>query len=444
MYSKSALASSKRVAKTCIIVSPYFPPSSLAGVHRARHLAKHLPAAGWNPIVVCVDEEYYEEPLDPELARLVPATTEVVKVPALSSRFTRPLGLGEISLRSFIALRRGLFRLLQRQPVATVLITGSPYYPMLLAAQVRQRFGVPVVLDLQDPWVSSWGATQPLLTKAGMSHALATVLEPRALRMASFITSVSERQNAEMGERYQWLDRERMAAIPIGSDAEDFNAVAFTSSNQRSFKLESGYINLSYVGTIWPSAIPTIRVFLRAVASLATKFPALYRRLRLNFVGTTVNPNNHAGLWVLPLAAALGVADIVRELPQRVPYLEALSILLRSDGSLMLGSDEPHYTASKIYPYLMSGTPYLSIFHQASSAHDVLKRAGGGVSLSFSSREELDSLVGPICDGLYKLATTPEMLSKADPEVYRPYEARAIAKRYAGIFEQVAYESEKI
>jgi len=315
---------------------------------------------------------------------------------------------------------------------------------MLLAAQVRQRFGVPVVLDLQDPWVSSWGATQPLLTKAGMSHALATVLEPRALRMASFITSVSERQNAEMGERYQWLDRERMAAIPIGSDAEDFNAVAFTSSNQRSFKLESGYINLSYVGTIWPSAIPTIRVFLRAVASLATKFPALYRRLRLNFVGTTVNPNNHAGLWVLPLAAALGVADIVRELPQRVPYLEALSILLRSDGSLMLGSDEPHYTASKIYPYLMSGTPYLSIFHQASSAHDVLKRAGGGVSLSFSSREELDSLVGPICDGLYKLATTPEMLSKADPEVYRPYEARAIAKRYAGIFEQVAYESEKI
>ncbi len=80
--------------RTCIIVSPYFPPSTLAGVHRARYLAKHLPAAGWTPVVVAVDEAFHEERLDPGLAALVPASVEIVKVPALPKHVCRLLGLG--------------------------------------------------------------------------------------------------------------------------------------------------------------------------------------------------------------------------------------------------------------------------------------------------------------------------------------------------------------
>ena len=37
--------------RTCLIVSPYFPPSSLAGVHRARLISRHLPAFGWEPVL---------------------------------------------------------------------------------------------------------------------------------------------------------------------------------------------------------------------------------------------------------------------------------------------------------------------------------------------------------------------------------------------------------
>jgi hypothetical protein len=60
--------------RVAVIVSPFFPPSTLAGVHRARHLAKHLPAAGWQPIVLCVDEAGHEERLDPALAALFRAS----------------------------------------------------------------------------------------------------------------------------------------------------------------------------------------------------------------------------------------------------------------------------------------------------------------------------------------------------------------------------------
>lgn len=443
MCSRSVLSLCEPVSNTCVIISPFFPPSTLAGVHRARHLAKHLPGAGWTPIVLCVDEVFHEERLDPDLAKLVPGTTEIVKVPALSPRITRPFGLGEISLRSFAPLRRTLFGLLAARPIDAVLITGSPYYPMLLASEVRRRFGVPVVLDFQDPWVSSWGATQPRLSKLGLSHELAIMLEPRALRGASFVTSVSDTQNSQMADRYPWLDRARMAAIPIGSDPEDFDALVKSNNRQNHFQLDPGYTHLSYVGTIWPPVIPTIRALLRAAAILRRTSPDIYQRLRLNFVGTTANPNDMTGFRALPLAEAEGVADIVREVPQRLPYLEALSIVQRSDVTLMLGSGEPHYTASKIYPYLMSGRPYLSVFHSESSAHEVLIAAGGGIALSFSSENELTALEGAICDGLIRLAVAPDSLGKVNSTACRPYEARAIACRYAGIFEQLACERDK-
>src|SRR5690349_8202314 len=131
--------------RSVILVSPFFPPSGLAGVHRARHLAKHLPAAGWTPIVLCVDESFHEEDIDPGLAALVPKQVRIHKSRAFPACFTRPLGFGDISLRAWYPLRQMLLNLLKTEPIHAVLITGSPFYPMLLARLIKRRFKVPVV-----------------------------------------------------------------------------------------------------------------------------------------------------------------------------------------------------------------------------------------------------------------------------------------------------------
>src|SRR6185436_18507338 len=101
MYSRYTLQSCDFVSKTCVIVSPYFPPSTLAGVHRARHLAKHLPKTGWTPTVLCVDEAFHEQRLDEGLAALLPASLEVVKVTAMPQRLCRTMGVGDMGLRAW-------------------------------------------------------------------------------------------------------------------------------------------------------------------------------------------------------------------------------------------------------------------------------------------------------------------------------------------------------
>ena len=131
---------------------------------------------------------------------------------------------------------------------------------------------------------------------------------------------------------------------------------------------------------------------------------------------------------------------MVREVPQRLPYLRALNWLVRSRGLLLIGSDEPHYTASKIYPALMSGRPFVSLFHRASSAHAILAAAGGGRAFAFDSSHELASLEAPLAEALRSLACAPELFGAADPAAYAPYHASAIARRFGSIFDRLAAE----
>ena len=140
----------------------------------------------------------------------------------------------------------------------------------------------------------------------------------------------------------------------------------------------------------------------------------------------------------MSIAKEVGIEDAVREVPERLPYLRALNILARSDGLLLIGSDERHYTASKIYPALMSGRPYLSLFHRASGSHAVLKSSGGGLTLTFETDRDLEALEDDIANCLRILVMEPDRLGRADPAAWAPFTAQAIASGFAEIFNHVA------
>lgn len=420
--------------RRCLIVSPYFPPSTLAGVHRARHLSKHLPNHGWMPTVVCVDPRYHAEPLDPELAKLVPASTDVVSTGAIPLALTRRLGLvGEIGLRGFFHLRAALARLIDAQKPDGVLITGSPFYPMLLADWIQRTWRVPVVLDFQDPWVSRSGADAKIWSKAWLSYQLALLLEPRAITAASWITSVSDWQNQELADRYPGLNRDHMQAIPIGGDPEDFD---FLRGIERSRSKETPF-SFAYVGTSLPRSAPLFQALFAGLAILRVQRPELAKRIRMRFVGTSNQPGGNSDLRITSLAQAAGVADLISEEPARVPYLDALRILATADATLMIGSDEPHYTASKIFPCLMSGRPYLSLFHPQSSAHHILTEAGGGIAMTFKPDRTQSEIGQCISDSLERLIIRSKSIGSINPASYAEYTADAVSKKFSIIFERV-------
>lgn len=434
----TAAAHAGDAMKSVILVSLNYPPSQMASVHRCRHLARHLKEYGWLPHVITIDERFQKEPTDPALMRVASSEVEVQRVGAIPVWACAPFGVGDLALRSMAHLRQALAaRIAARRP-DVVFITGWPFYQMLFSRWIQRGLRTPVVLDFQDPWVSAHGAAQPRWSKAGLSHRLGATLEPRAVRHADFVTSVSKIQNDEMAARYPWLDQERMAAIPIGGDPDDFVALRQRPIANATVQLDPAMINLTYVGAFLPRAGNLVRRLFQALRELRDSDPALGARLRLNFIGTSNQPGATRSYYVMPIAAELGVADMVSETPQRVPYLEALSLLANSHGLLLIGSDEPHYTASKIYPALMSGRPYVSLFHSASSAHAILSAAGGGMAHAFADDAALARLTPDLATSLRRLATAPESFGRADPAAYAPYTARAVAQQFARVFDTAA------
>ena len=90
--------------KKILIIYPHFPPSNLAGVHRPRLFASHLKSFGWEPIILTVHEDFYEEELDWNLHSLLPKDLRIEKVNAF--KVSKPRLIGDIGLRGFFQLRK--------------------------------------------------------------------------------------------------------------------------------------------------------------------------------------------------------------------------------------------------------------------------------------------------------------------------------------------------
>ncbi|HVC21647.1 MAG TPA: glycosyltransferase [Vicinamibacterales bacterium] len=364
-----------------LMVSPHFPPDSSAAAHRVRLLAPHLAEFGWEPTIVAVDPRDCEGRLDPGLERLVPPDLRIIRCRAWPVRWTRRIGVGDLGLRAWHGLRRTCTRLLRQERFDALFITVYPVYPARLGRILKRRFGVPFVLDYQDPWVGAWGLSvgggpggAPDL-KSRISRQLGRMLEPGAVRAADAITAVSAGICEEIARRIPDASTRPQAVIPLGWEPCDFAGLDSTGRN-RWFDPADGQVHLCYVGTLLPTGFETLRLLLTAVARLRDREPDLYARLQLWFLGTSNQSSGTAPDRVRPLAEALGVAARVHEVPARVPYLEALAVLTQADGILLLGNTEPHYTASKLCPALLARRPLLALFHDASSVVEILRRAG--------------------------------------------------------------------
>jgi hypothetical protein len=427
------------------MVSPHYPPDSSAATHRVRILAPFLAAEGWDATVVTVDPRDYETRLDPELASLVDGRAEVVRCRAWNAQWTRAFGIGDLGLRSFWGLRRACDRLLRDRHYDVLFVTVYPVYPALLGPLMKRRFGVKFVLDYQDPWVGAWGQRvgggregRPDW-KSIASRRLGTILEPIAVAAADGLMGVSEATYEDVLDRVANAHPAACLELPIGFDPRDFTVVDGDRPFAGGFRSDDGLVHLCYVGTLLPTGVETLRALLAAARLLASTDPMLYPRLRLHFYGTSNTTNPDAETRVMAIAREVGVAEIVTETPARLDYFDALTVLRHASAVLVLGSSEPHYTASKLYPAIAVERPILAVFHAASTAVAILARVGGEPTFRVVTHAGDAALsVGEIRCALAALIRYP---------VYRPNDisregaaetrAPALARRFARFLDEV-------
>lgn len=373
--------------KKILIITPHYPPSNLAAVHRSRLFAQHLPAFGWEPILLTVDETYYEEELDWNLHKLLPAGQRIEKVAAYP--VTKPRLVGDIGLRAFFQLRKKALALVQKEQIDFVYIPIPSFYVSLIGPYLHRKTGVKYGIDYIDPWVHVFPGSDKLFSRHWFSTKLAKWLEPKAVKHASLITGVAEGYYKGVLERNPHLTTTCVVgAMPYGGEAADHAGLKQLNLTPYLFEASSK-LQFVYAGAMLPKAYGPLEEIFKAIASQ----PELFAEVEFHFIGTGKTPNDPQGYNIKALAERYGLwQSVLFEYPKRIPYLDVLIHLEAADAVFILGSTEPHYTPSKTYQGVLSKKPIFAVLHRASTAVDVLQKSGAGLVLAFNGEEGLHQI----------------------------------------------------
>lgn len=418
-----------RAIRRVAIVTGHFPPSNLAGVHRARLWAQYLREFGWEPIIVTAHWKHYEEALDWDLAALVPPELRVIRTGAFS---THPVRLvGDIGARALLPMCRALAGLARRREIDFVMITIPSNFCALLGRPLHRFYGVGYGIDYQDPWVMRTTKAVGVGLKARLSQRLAQWLEPWALRHATLLTAISPAYFEDVFARNPSLSGTVVkATMPIGGSEADFAEVRRAQRAAFLFEPSDGCFHMLYAGAMLPLGYPLLKRLLQAIARVTMDASGPMTRLRLHFVGTGRTPGDSLGHNVRPYIEQFDVGRYVDEHPRRIGYLDVLNHLIAADAVLVLGSTEAHYSPSKLFQAVLSRRPVLAILHEASSAVRMLREGNAGTLVTFREGElpSVEAVVG----GLRRIVAgdhpRPEHIRW---DAFEAYSARTSARQLA-------------
>ena len=431
--------------KKVLIIGPDFIPSNLPPALRIKGFVSHLLEFGWEPTVLSVDPHYYDWPIDRETERLLPENLRIIRTTALPDAPLRKIGIGDIALRALWQLWRRAVTLCREERFDLAFIPMPPYYQVVVGRLLRFQFDLPYVIDYIDPWTSIdyWKLPKdrrPL--KRTVAYGLARLLEPIALKRASHIIGVSKGTTDHVMRTYPGLPENAAAEIPYGGDEDAFDYLRTHPRKNFIFDKSDGLFHLSYVGACNDAMKATIKALFAAVKLGLADNPDLFGKLRLHFVGTTYAAKPSKTSTVQSLANQCGIGNIVDVHPGRVSYLDALQLLLDSNSLLILGSDAPHYTASKIFPYILARKPLVVVFHNSSSVISILRDTNAAKAITFDSDLLPDARIDEIKKLIEEVLTLPgDYQPPTRWDAFEFYTCRSMTERLVTVFEKSVMNS---
>jgi hypothetical protein len=423
-----------------LIISPRFPPINAADMHRVRHSLPHFETYGWQAEVWRVDPDRVEHEQDPLLSRTLPSDADVRTAGALDPDWTRSVGLGSLPLRSLPFYFWSGTRRIAQGDVDLVYFSTTAYPVTILGRYWKRQFGVPYVIDMQDPWHTDYYVDKPpdeQPPKFWFSYRLNKYLEPVAMRGVDGIISVSQGYCDTLQSRYDNITPEMCEVIPFGAADVDFEVMEDSGVTQPFVDPDGDTVDVVYAGRGGHDMATAARGIFGALRHGREERPSLFDRVRMHFVGTSYAPAGEGEKTIEPIAEQCGVGDAVTEHTDRIPYFQSLRLLRDADHLIVPGSENPDYTASKLYPYILSRRPVLAVFNQNSSVVNILHETQAGTAVTFNEATATDDLSQRILEDwstmLERLPYTPD----TDWNAFQPYTAEAMTRRQVEVFDRV-------
>lgn len=224
-------------------------------------------------------------------------------------------------------------RLVDRQLHRAVVVSIPPCEVAPPIVDFSERHGIPLVLDMRDPWslgpAVSLAMASPLWVHLARSH------ETRAVSQSTLIVTNTEYARRGLAALHPTAAG-RMITVMNGWDAE---ALPAPPAGER--------FVVAFAGSIYLDRDPS--PLFRAAASLIRSRGLDPSRFGLEFMG---NVEHYRGASLEDLARQAGVEAFLTLHPAR-PRREALEFMLRATMLVSLPQSTPYSIPSKVYEYMM-------------------------------------------------------------------------------------------
>lgn len=352
--------------KRILMIAMHFPPQAgSSGVQRTLRFVQHLPALGWQPLVLTAHPMAYEK-TDADLLRDIPADTIVQR--ALAFDTARHLHIGHrylacmarpdrwVSWR-FDATRRGLAMIRQFKP--DVIWSTYPIATAhLIASTLQQKTGLPWVADFRDPMAQdgypadprTWQTFQRIEADATQRASRCVFTTPSAVRIYQ--------------QRYPEA-ASRMVLLENGYDEESFLAIPPPVHQPCAERP----LVLLHSGIVYPSERDPTQLF-QALGWLQAHGALSPADIRIRFRAAV-----HQDM-LQTLARRYQAQDFI-QLCAALPYRQALAEMLSVDALLVLQASNCNaQIPAKLYEYLRAGKPVLGLTDPQGDTAATLHHAG--------------------------------------------------------------------
>ncbi len=357
--------------------------------------SKYLPQFGWDPVIITPEKgtaPYYDE----SLLKDVPPGTEVIKTGTLEpfalynklqgkkADDTIPVGMmglkdsksrfqklaGFIRANLFVPdARKGwapyaakaAIERIKKGDISAFVTTGPPHSTHLAGLKVKQATGLPWIADLRDPWVNIYYNKD--LPRMAYFRNQDQRYEDTVLGCADAVTVVSPGMVAEFGPRSKQIE-----LIYNGYDSEDLP--------QNPSPAPTDNFTLAHIGNFFPSL--DSEGLRKALIDILKEEPDFEKNFRLEFTGMT-DP------FVVERYKAAGLEGICRFNPP-INHKEAVKLMFGASAllfSISRDGDSKVLLSGKLFEYLATGLPILSLGDPEGAASMLLAGAGHAPMLDY-------------------------------------------------------------
>jgi len=394
------------------MVAYFFPPIAASGSMRSLGFCRYLEKYGWNARVLTTDQRSVYPPtgLDESLRRRLPENLRIDSVPHWNPeqsllRFRNKLrraarkclrskvnkapemasvypaaATGGIFSEQFVSLKnsilermfafpdpqcawlrpavRRLTRISRNEYPDVVYATGGPWTGLLVGKTLAQRFQVPLVVDLRDPWTCN-----PYLRfSSPRSLDKAKRLERSVYEAAAHIIANTVELCAKLQNDHPDLEN-KITTISNGFDTE--TQIPGDDANNEELRISAlscQGLELCHFGSVYGERTP--HLLLRAVKELVDEKQVKPDRLRLRFVGAwdVTEPACEE------LARELEISGILRR-ETRVPHDECLKQMRSANVLLVIQPASELQVPAKIFDYVATERPILVIGGEGATGH---------------------------------------------------------------------------